>query len=128
MTYWCKSIFVDIEEELKKAEEKYEEEQKEKKLKLPQEKKASFKTQFKVYNKDTNMPTKNRSVLPPQIKANLPDVNKSSDKILLKENANRYTWEGRLSNLSLLKKVDKKTLNKQLAMTYADFKRMHAKL
>jgi hypothetical protein len=137
MTYWCKYIFVDIEEELKKAEEKYDEEQ-EKKVKENEkklsnkEKKVSFKTQFKSYNiesKDTKtMPMKNRSdknVLPPQIKANLPDVNKqSSEKMLLKENANRYTWEGRISNFVPLKKIDKKIMNKQLAMTYAEFKKM----
>ena len=74
------------------------------------------------------MPMKNRSdknVLPPQIKANLPDVNKqTSEKMLLKENANRYTWEGRISNFVPLKKIDKKIMNKQLAMTYAEFKKM----
>jgi hypothetical protein len=138
MTYLCKPIFIDIEDELKKAEEKYDEEQKEKEKKQKDsEKKVSFKThsfkaQFKSYNKDSkdmnSMPMKNRTnknVLPPQIKANLPDVNKqSSEKMLLKENANRYTWEGRMANFVPLKKIDKKVMNKQLAMTYADFKKM----
>ena len=134
MTYWCKSIFIDIEEELKKAEEKYDDEQKEKEKEKEKEKnegkKSNFKVQFKTYNKDTKdqttMPMKNRSnnhVLPPQIKANLPDVNKQSEKMLLKEHANRYTWEGRLTSFELLKKIDKKKLNKQLSLTYADYKK-----
>jgi len=71
---------------------------------------------------------KNRSnkntVLPPQIKANLPDVNKQVEKQLLKENANRYTWEGRLTNFCPLKKIDRKVLDKKLSMTYADFKKI----
>jgi hypothetical protein len=134
MTYWCKPVFINIEEELKKAEEKYDEEQ-EKKQKYSEKNKSkvvSFKAQFKSYNKDSkdvnSMPMKNRTnknVLPPQIKANLPDVNKqSSEKMLLKENANRYTWEGRMANFVPLKKIDKKAMNKQLALTYADFKKM----
>ena len=88
--------------------------------------------QLKNYNKETKdqtlRPMKNRSnknsVLPPQIQANLPDVNRTSEKQLLKEKANRYTWEGRLTNFCPLKKIDKKILDKKLAMTYADFKKM----
>ena len=73
-------------------------------------------------------PMKNRSIknsiLPPQIKANLPVVNNISDKILLKEKANRYTWEGRLTNFCPLKKINRKIVDKKLSMTYADFKKL----
>ena len=61
--------------------------------------------------------------LPLQIKANLPNVT-SGEKQLLKENANRYTWIDRLTNLQLLKKVDRKTVDKQYALSFADFKKM----
>jgi len=139
MTYWCKPIFVDIEEELKRAEERYEEDKKKKeeeeKQKDEERKKNPKKilAQLKNYNKETKdqtmRPMKNRSntnsVLPPQIKISLPDINKTSEKQLLKENANRYTWEGRLSNMSLLKKIDRKTIDKKYAMTFADFKRLN---
>ena len=136
MTYWCKSIFVDIEDELKKAEQKYDEdkEKKEEDDKMKSERKSTTKqvmVQLKSYNKDTKeqstRPMKNRSnnntVLPPQIKSNLPDVNKPIEKQLLKENANRYTWEGRLTNFCPLKKIDRKIVDKNLTMTYADFKK-----
>jgi DeoR/GlpR family transcriptional regulator of sugar metabolism len=43
---------------------------------------------------------------------------------LLKENANRYTWEGRLTNFCPLKKIDKKVLDKKLNMTYSEFKKL----
>lgn len=140
MTYWCKPLFVDIEEELKKAETKLEQE-KVNEEKRNEEKKEEIKNgtknvmaKLKSYNKETKNQNqiqrqmKNRSssnfVLPPQIKANLPNINTNSEKQLLKENANRYTWEGRLTNFCPLKKIDKKILDKKLALTYADFKRI----
>lgn len=139
MTYWCKPIFVDIEEELKRAEMKFDEEMK---LKEENEKRRQEEiknnpkdvvARMKSYNKEIKsnvimkQPMKNRStnnILPPQIKANLPNVNQTSEKLLLKENANRYTWEGRLTGFCPLKKINKKILDKNLTMTYADFKRM----
>lgn len=138
ITYWCKPIFVDIEEELKKAEERFDDEKKKKEeeeKRMEEERKNNPRkilAQLKNYNKETKdvtmRPMKNRSnnnnVLPPQIKANLPEVNKTNEKQLLKENANRYTWEGRLTNFCPLKKIDRKILDKKLAMTYADFKKM----
>lgn len=142
MTYWCKPLFVDIEDELKKAEIKFDEEVE---LKKEQERKRAeyiaanprnVVARMKNYNKDTkNQMTmkpqmKNRStnfVLPPQIQANLPNVNQTSDKHLLKEKANRYTWEGRISTFCPLKSIDKKQLDKKLTMTYADFKKMQQK-
>jgi hypothetical protein len=64
--------------------------------------------------------------MPLQMKANLPNVsgNTNGEKQLLKENANRYTWIDRLTNLQLLKKVDRKTIDKQYALSFADFKKM----
>ncbi len=138
MTYWCKPIFIDIEDELKKSEQKFEEEKKKK-----EDEEADLKTgtgsknmlaKLKSYNKDTkNQATmkpqmKNRGgsnfALPPQIKANLPNVTQQNEKQYLKEHANRYTCEGRLTGFSPLKKIDKKVSDKKLTMSYADFKRM----
>jgi hypothetical protein len=143
MTYCCKPLFVDIEEELKKAEIKFDEEAEQKKendKKREEDIAANPKNviaRMKNYNKDTKNQLnikpqmKNRGssnfVLPPQIKANLPNVNQSSDKHLLKEKANRYTWEGRLSNFCPLKKIDRKLVDKNLSMTYSDFKKRQKK-
>jgi hypothetical protein len=146
MTYWCKPIFIDIEDELKRSEQKFEEEKKKKEeddKRMEEDLKSGQGTgtgpknmiaKLKNYNKDTkNQATmkpqmKNRSgsnfVLPPQIKANLPSINQKTEKQYLKENANRYTCEGRLTGFSPLKKIDKKVSDKKLAMSYADFKRM----
>ncbi len=119
MTYWCKPIFVDMDAELKKSEEKP----------IVTQVKNNL-TPFKHMGMSAK-PMKNRNDakirLPPQIKANFPDVNKTSGKQLLKENANRYTWEGRLTDFCPLKKINRKILDKKLAMSYADFKKMQQK-
>ena len=84
--------------------------------------------QMKSYNNSSHEMSKigKQNVLPPQIKANLPNVNTTTDPVnmLLKENANRYTWEGRLANMNLLKKVDRKVVDKKYAMSFADFKKL----
>ena len=137
-TYWCKPLFVDIEEELKKAEERFDEEKKKKEdeeKRIEEERKNNPRkilAQLKNYNKEskdvTIRPMKNRSnknaFLLAQVKTNLQDVNKPSEKQLLKENANRYTWEGRLTNFCPLKKIDRKKLDKKLVITYTDFKKI----
>lgn len=142
LTYFCKPLFIDIEDELSKAkvkrDDKKEQETKDKnEAKEKNESNLQGKNdvfaKLKSYNSSTNnnnemskMGMGKQNALPPQMKANLPNVNTSSgpDEMLLKENANRYTWEGRLSNMSLLKKVDRKVVDKKYAMTFADFKRL----
>jgi hypothetical protein len=53
---------------------------------------------------------------------------RENEKILLKDKANRYTYEGKFANFSFLKKVDRKTVNKKFAMTFADFKKLGTKM
>ena len=141
MTYWCKPIFFDIADELKKAEIKYDDKKKKdeeeaKKNELdPKQNYKSIVAKIKRYNTDKKSnpinSIQNRSKknnLPPQIKAILPSVNQTSVnqtsvKQLLKENANRYTWEGRLTGFSPLKRVDMTIVDKNLSLSYADFKK-----
>lgn len=134
MTYWCKPIFVDLEEELKQAEKRYNEnlEKDKENVKETPSGQKSVLTKLKEYNKKNDMASKiipkNRQssafALPPQIQANLPSVNNKSEKLLLKNNANRYTWEGRLSDFCPLKKIDLKKVNKSLNMSWAEFKKL----
>ena len=128
MTFMCKSLFVDLEEELKKSSDKQTLE-KENAINLSKDhdhdknknknkNKENPKTMLaKYYGKEMKMEQNIKSSIP-QIKVNLPNV-KTNDNQLLKENANRYTWEGRVSNLSLLKKVEKKP-----SLSFADFKKI----
>lgn len=138
----CRPIFIDMEEELKLFEEKWEKEQElkskkeeEKKLKLSSEeskettttetKKKNVFAKFKSYNNESGSKI---SMAPPP-KNSIPNIsiteNKENEKILLKEKANCYSYAGKISNFNFLKKVEKKVFNKKLGFTFADFKKMN---
>ena len=139
--YNCRPIFVDMEEELKIAEEKWENERKEKERKEKEEEfkkieesktnnkfienKKNVFTKFKSYNKDTA--ASKSFAIPP--KNNIPSKQLSpeqmNEKILLKEKANRYTYEGKITNFNFLKKIERKVVDKKFAISFADFKKMN---
>ena len=132
-TYWCKPIFIDIVDELHKSEIKFDDDLKQKQINEEKRKSEPIETtknivaNFKNYNKDTNKVAnnmRNGRQLPPQIINTIQNVNKTSDKQLLKEQSNRYTREGRFSDCPFLQKIDKKVTYKNYAMSFADFKRM----
>jgi hypothetical protein len=114
MTYWCKPLFVNLADELVKAEQKQLEEP----LKLVTKHvtivKQSFSSKNSLMNTNTNTNTNTR--LETNVVTNVKAGN--AVPVLLKENANRYTWEGRLSSLMLLKKAEKRTAT----LSFAEFK------
>jgi hypothetical protein len=132
----CRPIFVDMEEELHLFEEKCEKEQELKKIKEEEDKKKAEETiikiepkknvfaKFKSYNKDVG--GKISMAAPP--KNSIPNKtvseNKENEKILLKERANRYTYEGKFANFNFLQKIERKVFNKKLGLSFADFKKM----
>lgn len=136
----CRPLFVDMEEELKLCDEKWTKEyelkkakEAEEKLKAeeaaknnkPVEQKKNVFAKFKSYNKDAG--SKISMAAPP--KNSIPNKNsvetKENDKILLKERANRYTYEGKFANFNFLQKIERKVFNKKLGMSFADFKKMN---
>lgn len=135
----CRPLFVDMEEELKLFEEKWTKEYELKKAKEAEEKlraeeainnnksiekKKNVFAKFKNYNK--HIGGKISMAAPP--KNSIPNKanfeTKENEKIILKERANRYTYEGKFANFSFLQKVEKKVFNKKLGITFADFKKM----
>ena len=50
--------------------------------------------------------------------------NKENEMILLKERANRYTYEGKFANFNFLQKIEKKVFNKKLQLSFAEFKKL----
>jgi len=118
-TYWCKPIFVNIEEEIKKAEEKNKEEKEKNKENNKKDNPKKPFAQLKSYKERNSQSIQNKKT-----QTQIHDV---KEKLLVKENANRYTWEGRLTNFCPLKQIDKKILDKKLSMTYADFKKIQLK-
>ena len=134
-TFACRPVFVDMDEELKKSEEIWELERIEKEKKVEEERrkieelksqnktveqKKSVFAKFKSYNKDSS--AKKAMIALPQNKKLTNE--QENEKILLKDNANRYTYEGKLSNFNFLKKIEKKVVSKKYAMTFADFKNL----
>ena len=137
----CRPIYYDMEEELKNYEIKLDEKELEKdkerrareeELKngkadgqLTVQPKKNVFAKFKSYNKESGTGHVNMAAPP---KNSMPSKavteNNPNTKILLKENANRYTYEGKLSNFNMLKKVDKKLVDKKLALSFSDFKKM----
>ena len=140
----CRPVFVDMEEELKLADEKWVQEKKEKEEKAEEEKKRkedavknntvlaeekkNVFAKFKQYNKTAGTGHVN-TVGPP--KNSIPNKSytekRENEKVLLKDKANRYTYEGKFANFSFLKKVDRKIVNKKFAITFADFKKLQTK-
>jgi hypothetical protein len=134
--FGCRPIFVDMEEELKLCEEKLENQKRieeEKKLKKLQEnnsqKTKEFKkdifTKFKSYNNKASSGHINVAAPPKNSIPNNSTANVSNENVLLKENANRYTFEGKISNFPFLKKIDKKVVDKKYAMSFSDFKKLN---
>ena len=50
-----------------------------------------------------------------------------NENTLLKQKANRYTYEGKIINFSFIKKVDRKVVDKKFGMSFADFKKLQKK-
>ena len=141
----CKKLFINMDKEIKAAEKRLEE-KKQKKEDLKQEEqkrlddpesantvvnvekpKKDVFAKLKSYNRDNSI--KSATVaLNPKKPSNVPKntaVNtKVEEDMILKENANRYSYQGKLVNFSFLKKVDRKAVDKNYAMSFAEFKKM----
>lgn len=148
LTYNCKQIFVDMEQEIKEAEKKLEEKKKkeeEEKQKEEEEKQQEQKNllstanstnptkptkpsknvfaKFKNYNKDNSVKV---AAVPLDRPTSVKQTKPQEEKIV-KERANRYSFEGKLANFSFLKKIDRKVVDKRYAVSFSEFKKMQKK-
>ena len=141
-TFNCRPIFVDMEEELKLSEEKFKKEKEEKERLELEEKnrleeaknnntpiipdKKNVFAKFKSYNKEAGSGRVNMVAPPKNSIPNKPVTETDSNEpVLLKDRANRYTYEGKFANFNFLKKIDRKIFNKKLGLSFADFKKMN---
>jgi hypothetical protein len=135
----CRPIFVNTEEEIQLAEKKLELAKKEKEEKealekkrredaatthKPAEEKKRIFAKFKSYNKEAGTGHVSTGAPPKNSGPTRQPSEKSDNDAVLKERANRYTYEGKMANFSFIQKIDRKVVDKKLAMTFADFKRM----
>ncbi len=138
ITFNCCSLYCDMEKVVKEAEDKLKaemkaaEEEKERMLlqeelnsemdKDKEKKKKDVFAKFKSYNK--NNTKSSASVSAPSNNISKTNI-KKDEKVVLKDKANRYNYEGKIVNYSFLKKVDKKAVNKRLGLSFAEFKKMN---
>lgn len=132
LTYNCVDLYVDMDKELELIEKrKLEQEEKQKRkeekekeninIKSTTEKKNVF-AQFKTYNKDGGSGRVN-SVAPPKNSITTTLSNAAYNPLLLKERANRYVCKGRFSNFPILKRVDRKKIDKDYALSFSEYKK-----
>jgi hypothetical protein len=112
----CREIYYIMEEQLKPL----------KKEEIIKEEEKTVFAKLKSYNQSSiintkNVPSKkqNLSTHLPRIQINQKEENKN--EILLKENANRYSYEGKMINFSFLKKPKKK-INENIS--FSEFKKI----
>lgn len=127
-TYKCKKVYVDMDEQLKVAEEKKAKkleqksenvEQNSDKINISTIPKKDVFAKLKSYN---NNITKEAAGIPSKNAGSKDLTKKNNENIFLKDSANRYTYQGKLANFNFLRPIDKKQIDKRLAMSWADFK------
>jgi hypothetical protein len=115
MQFNCVSLYV--KSEIKELENN---ESDKKSLDTEMQKKKNVFAKFKNYNVDSKMP----SAGPGPPKNSIPQPAQQTGPVLLKDKINRFSYQGKFNNFSILKKVDRKLVDKKLAMTFADFKKL----
>lgn len=139
LTYNYRPLYVDMEEELKEYERKLEEKEKIKlETNVTNNNKKQVFAKFKNYNTEAgtgrinkvpppknNIPQNRLNISKNIIKIDVDGKETNGGKMLLKENANRYSYQGKMCNFNFLKKVDRKDVDKKYTLTFADFKKMN---
>jgi hypothetical protein len=132
LTFNCRFLYVDMESEIKKYEQKIQEKEKEKQMGEEDVKKEDSSNskvnkknvfaKFKSYNKEAGFGKVNKA---PPPKNSIPNKmnNNNKEAVLLKEKSNRYTYEGKFANFNMLQKIDRKKVDKKYSMSFADFKK-----
>ena len=112
ITFDCAILYIFADEEIEKLSI-----QEEKKELVKENKTSSVFAKFKTYNTNNSITT---TISQPIKQNKIQAINMK--KIPIKEKTNRYTHEGKLGNYSFLKKISPKDINKQLQISYSDYK------
>jgi hypothetical protein len=125
--FHCIDIYIDMESELEVTEKKRILTEKEKKIKEEEDninpsckQKKNVFAKFKSYNKDGLSGRVNNA---PPPKNSIPTKTYTSNVPILKEKANRYVCKGRFSIFPMIKHVDRKKIDKEYSMSFAEFKK-----
>ena len=132
----CKELYIDMEEEIAAAEKKKQEAEEKKVAEDLQdttvtEPKKNVFAKLKSYNRENSIKSattdlKRAAGGPRATNSVISATNASSTSApsILKERANRFSYQGRISNFSFLKKVDRRVTDKTYALSFSDFKKM----
>jgi hypothetical protein len=147
----CKRLYVDMEEEIKDAKESIDRkieaaiaakeaavaaasEAEDITTSVTTRSKANVFAKLKTYNtnnikidpKAESAAAKNTNASA-SMNANTNTNTKNQANKVVKEKANRYSYEGKLINFNFLKKVDRKVVDKNYGMSFAEFKKSQTK-
>lgn len=114
-TFRCKSIFINMDEEIEKVNELNEKNKKEQQHKKEEKNNKNLKQNF--LDKDGNNLVPDR----PNQKIIINPIN--SINIAVK-NSNRYTHEGRFCDFKMNKIINNKDIDKNLKLSFKDFKKL----
>ena len=139
----CTSIYINMDFEIEEAKKKLDDKMKKKKEDDEKEKTeptikpksvfAKLKNYNSGNNNNPNIPVRKpmnanqqqqQQQQPQKQPPQKQQQQQNNEFQILKENANRYSCEGKITNYSFLKKVDKKNVDKRQAMSFAEFKKM----
>ena len=146
-TFMCAKLYNSMEDELKRLDDKKQKDELEIKMKEEAEDEAKAElAKINANNANGKDELINTEIVKKSVYAKLKDYNKNVSKesmsvkvdaqknasrantstAYLKENANRYSCDGKINNMQFLKKVERKVTDKNYAMSFADFKKMKA--
>ena len=119
----CSEIYIDMEEEIEKFKQKNideKEKEKENEKEKEKEKPKQVFAKLKGYNQSTSMNSiksekKNNNNIKVATEEEIKDI-------LLKDQTNKYSFKGKISNFEFLKRIDPSLNNKKLKLSYKDFK------
>ena len=110
LTYRCKDIFVNMDEEIEKAN------------KLNEIKKNEKKNENKIFKLLDKSLIQNNKVEMSQNRNSQTIINPINNIDMVIKNANRYTWEGRFCDFKIIKTEKKYNANK---ISFKEFKTIH---
>lgn len=119
MTYQCKNIFIDMETEVENANKLNEENKNSSKSTTSHKIIKNPVSSITQINKKNQMTNKHA---PENRNNSTTVVNPINNIDIVVKNSNRYTWKGRFADFKILKTVKKEIINKNLKLSFKDFK------
>lgn len=117
MTYRCKAIFIDMDEEVEKANKLNEIKMKE--MKEMKENGMKNKMNKNLINKPHSLTNKKIDMPPNRNGQTI--INPINDVDIAVKNANRYTWEGRLLDFKCIKTEKYRNVHKDRKISFREF-------